>query len=443
MMLCRAIFLLLFCLPATLHAAEPFARSEWLTKGRIVAGQQIELAVDVFAPNFFKSAPDFPLFELKDAIVALPDQRALNRVVTVDGVQYSGIRKSYMVMAERAGDFTLPAIIFSVAYANDDGATATGKAAVPALSFTADAVPGDWAGQTPLVADGVTIEQHLDHDPATLKAGDALVRRVSISVDGTQPMMIPAPDFAAPAGIKLYRADPRLDQPGFDNDDPDAARRTEAVTYVVEKAGVVTLPPVDVKWFNPATGKIETAEAPAVKLEVKDNPAPKQVIPAGDAPGAFDRDANRRAVNALLFHTMLRTLTALALFAIAYYLFSRLEAWWEEAKRRRAEAEPAYYRKLEAALSGKEPMAAWRAFDTWARRLGFGTAAECAASAGNVALSHAFEGLERSLFGGGARQSASDSMKALRHNLPEGRRRLLRARGHGSIRQMALPPLNP
>ncbi|MBL0371534.1 BatD family protein [Rhizobium sp. KVB221] len=441
-MLRLAALLLLVCFPHVLRAAEPFARAEVLTKGRIVAGQQIEIAIDVFAPNFFKSAPEFPLFELKDAIVTLPDQRALNMVDTVDGVEYSGIRKSYMVMAERPGSFALPVIKIPVAYATDAGGAANGTAMVPSVAFAADGVPGDWGGQAPLVATKVLISQELDRDPATLKVGDALVRRVSVLADDTQPMMIPVPNFAAPAGTKVYRTDPELGQRGSAGDDPDAARRTETVTYVAEKAGTITLPPVEIRWFDSVSGRIETASAPDIKITVKENPAPAQVIPAGSAPQA-DLEVTRRGVNHLLFQTLLLGLAALILFALAYLLLGKLSERWEEMKRRKAESEPAYFHKVNAALSGNEPLAAWRALDAWAKRLGFRSISDWAMSLGQGELDRALNHFQRTLYGADERDEQQNAMAELNRCLLDARRISLSGKSRAAPARHTLPPLNP
>ncbi|CAN7359649.1 hypothetical protein [Rhizobium sp. LjRoot254] len=438
----RFAALLLFSFPAALHAAEPFARSEVLTKGRLVAGQQIEIAIDVYVPNFFKGAPEFPLFTIKDAIVSLPDQRSSNMVESVGDDEFSGIRKSYMVMAEQPGDLRLPSITIPVAYANDDGATTEGIVTPPAVEFAVGAVPGDWEGQIPLVSSEVAIDQQLDRDPSTMKTGDALVRLITIRADDTQPMMIPVPEFAQPPGIKIYRADPELRTAGSDDDAPNAAQRIESVTYVAEKAGEIILPPVDVRWFDPTSGKIEVTEAPAIKIVATENPASAQVIAAGTAPAA-DREANRREVNRMLLSTALRGLLALLLFVPAYYLIERLRLRWEKAGRRRAESESAYFHKVETALSGKEPLLAWRALDAWAVRLGFRSISDWAARFPDGELHAALARFEETLFRGGEHMQYAQAMAQLARHLPAARYAANLNVRHAGKTGGVLPPLNP
>ena len=116
-----ALLLALSALPAI--AAEPFARSAIEKTDTIVPGQQLRLTVDVFAPCFFTSPPDLPLFEMEDALVTLPEERAQNLVETIDGVQYAGIRRQYAIVPERAGSFSIPPISINFAYSADGAPT--------------------------------------------------------------------------------------------------------------------------------------------------------------------------------------------------------------------------------------------------------------------------------------------------------------------------------
>ena len=69
--------------------------------------------------TFLTSPPQFPLFDVPDAIVTLPDDRAQNMVETIDGVQYAGIRRTYAVIPEASGTFTLPPVVITFGYSQD------------------------------------------------------------------------------------------------------------------------------------------------------------------------------------------------------------------------------------------------------------------------------------------------------------------------------------
>lgn len=102
--------LLLWCLTIAVPslAADPIARASLQSKGTLYVGQQVLIDVDVLVPNYFLQPPQFPLFDLPGATVALQDGQALNLNETIDGVAYSGIQRTYIVVPQRDGEFTLP-----------------------------------------------------------------------------------------------------------------------------------------------------------------------------------------------------------------------------------------------------------------------------------------------------------------------------------------------
>ena len=129
----RAVILalVLALLPLRALAAAPFAKASIDGEGPFVPGQQIRVVVDVFAPNFFTDAPQFPLFDLPDALVTQTQDRSQTIVQTIDGVEYSGIRKTYAVVLEQPGNFTIPALKIPLTYSDNGTPTKAEAASVP------------------------------------------------------------------------------------------------------------------------------------------------------------------------------------------------------------------------------------------------------------------------------------------------------------------------
>jgi hypothetical protein len=230
MMLLRTIILWL-ALGSVGFAAEPFARATIEETGRIVPGQQVQISVDVFVPDFFTSPPQFPLFDLPNAIVTLPDDRAQNMVETIDGVQYAGIRRTYAVIPETSGTFTLPPAVITLGY-SQEGKPVAGQATLPAKSFIVEATPGGGTASLAFAASDLTIKQSFDRDPTTLTIGDALVRTITVFAENTQAMMMPAVPIAASTGLKQYLKPPKIADGVQAEDRTTGSTRTETITYV-------------------------------------------------------------------------------------------------------------------------------------------------------------------------------------------------------------------
>ncbi len=267
------LIVFLLSLANSAEAADPFARATIATKGTIYAGQQVEIDVDVFVPNFFLSPPQFPLFDLPGTVVTMPDDRGLNLNETVDGVTFSGIRKTYIVTPQAAGDYTLPPVEIPFGYAAVPGETTEGRVTLPTLRLTVAAVPGGTEGQAGVTAAKVTIAQTFDRDLTSLAAGDALVRTVTVNATGLAAMMIPEPSFDAPADVQVYVHDPILSEDKSDRGDVRGGVRKDTATYVFAKPGDYTLPAITLQWFDPSTGRQETTEAPAAEVSVAAAPA--------------------------------------------------------------------------------------------------------------------------------------------------------------------------
>src|SRR5262249_13361829 len=229
----RALVLiaLLLATSAAYAADEPRIRAEIMTKEPFLVGQQIRVDVTVLVPNYFLSSPQFPTFDIPDAVVILLDENAVNSSETIDGGSYAGIRKGYAITPQRDGEFVLPPAAITFNYAAEPGKPpVAGTVALPPLRFTVRR-PAGAPATGPLVAKG-EITPTLDRDPKDLKAGDALTRTVETIAANTQAMMIPPPTFAAPAGVRLYQHDPALSDVTTDRGGFVGGRRTDRVTYV-------------------------------------------------------------------------------------------------------------------------------------------------------------------------------------------------------------------
>ncbi|PSJ60480.1 BatD family protein [Kumtagia ephedrae] len=436
-----AAVLLLLAPIATAFAADPFARATIDAQGTIYPGQQITVQVDVLVPNFFMSPPQFPLFDLPNAVVTLPDSGALNLNETVDGESFAGIRRSYLVTPQGAGDYVLPPVEITFTYAAVPGQASQGKVTLPPTRFTVTAQPGAEAGDASVTAARVGVEQSLDRDAKAMKAGDSLVRTVTVTADGMQAMMIPEPSFEAPEGVRIYHHDPKLEDQRTPRGEFVAGRRTDIATYVFEKAGSYTLPAVEVQWFDPQSGKSETASAPAVAVTVAEAAAAGTAM-APPAPVEKPQPAWTRIDWRFWLPAAGAGLAALV--AAGWLLFSglpRLLAHLRERRKERENSEPAYFRRFEHSCRGGDRRAAYALLDAWARRCDLGPVAEWLSRHGDADAQHAYAAFEKQIFGGdgGAVPDAGElatSMARVRHSW------LAKQRRRGE-HVKALPPLNP
>ncbi|WP_426233206.1 BatD family protein [Pararhizobium sp. DWP3-4] len=396
MMMLRAIIAFWLALGSIAYAAEPFTRAAVEDKGRIVPGQQVRITVEIFVPDFFTSPPQFPLFDLPDAIVTLSGERAQNMVETIDGVQYSGIRRTYAVVPEAAGTFTLPPAVITLGY-SQDGKPVSGQAVLQQVSFTVAGTPD---GATPTLifaARDLTISQSFDRDPSALTVGDAVVRTITLFAEDTQAMMIPAIPVLATKGFKQYSKSPQIADGVAGEGRTTGSTRTDTITYIAEAAGAFEIPAVSYPWFDIDTQANEVATLPATPVKVAPSvPAATELAPrlAQDHHGT-QTWLSKRVV-------LLVAAAIVGLLAAGYAMFRLLPRIGRKVlalRDVRRSSEPRKFKLLIGSIQSDNPVAIYRHLDDWVRSAGYGSIAVWVSAAADEGVSRQTGKLESELFG--------------------------------------------
>ena len=385
-------FLALLLIGSPCLAAEPFARANIDDDGQIVPGQQVHVTVEVFVPDFFTSPPQFPLFDIPNAVVSLPDERAQNLVQTIDGVEYSGIRRRYAVVPEISGTFTLPSAVIELAYSRD-GKPVKGEARLPLMNFQVGDVAGAARTTLPFAARGLTVSQSLDRDPSTLKVGDALVRTVVVFAEDTQAMMIPAVDFGTADGLRQYVKPPRIED-GVQVDGLDGSRRVETIIYTADKEGSYKIPAVSYPWLDVDGHAQRMSSLPATTVAVTASTQPRERID----PRLQKEDSHRHSRSVMPAAVLVCLILLGALVWLLRRTAPRVFFWISQYRRFRRGSRPAQLRRLKAViLVGNEP-AIYSALQNWSRNLGHRSISEWVESQGSPRLRAQIGILERRLF---------------------------------------------
>ncbi|MGV1862574.1 BatD family protein [Rhizobium rhizogenes] len=410
-------------------AAEPFAQASVDGKGDLVPGQQVHISVDIFVPDFFTSPPQYSLFELPNAVVTLPDERAQNLIRTVDGVQYSGIRRRYAVVPEAPGNFTLPEISIPLGYSRD-GNPVKFEVKVPPVTFTVEGISGGSAQAQALAfaARGLQLDQSFDRDPAKLTAGDAFVRTITVFAEDTQAMLIPPVDIKAASGLRQYENPPRLED-NARHDTAAGSSRTQTVVYTADKAGNFDIPAITFSWFDIDGHKTQSASLPELKVTVSDVPPSQHVI----TPQVRD-DARSPAARHALWLAPALLGVAIASMALLIWLSRLIIAWIEKAKKRRSGSLRGDLKRLRRIIHEGDDIGIYAALSQWAARLGHRSIAAWVSSEESQELAAQVETLELRLFRSGVAEIDRKRLSALIDIRPA------RERGPKASR---LPELNP
>jgi hypothetical protein len=253
-------------------AQAPVVHARLMPGKGIIVGQPVHLIVEVLVPNYFTGSPDFPTFELENAIVVLPEETPVNLNEQVDGHSYAGIQRAYWLYPQQPGDFRLPPAQITVSYASAPPKSTEAHLSLPSLTFHAD-IPAAARGLNYfLPTTRLTMQQSWSSPLSQLRVGDTVERTITVTTVKMQGMLIPPLTMEAPAGIRIYTEEPKVQDQKTDRGEFVFGRRTQTVKYFIQKAGNYALPAIELKWWNLSSNRLATATLPAVHFIAVPNP---------------------------------------------------------------------------------------------------------------------------------------------------------------------------
>jgi hypothetical protein len=438
----RGFFGLLALCAATFSLAQsPVIRATLTPTKEIIVGQAVHLNVTVLVPNYFTGSPDFPVFELENAIVVQPQDRPQNLSETIGGVHYAGISQSYTIYPQQAGEFRLPPAKFTIPYAANPPKTTEAHLSLPPLIFHAN-IPAEAQGLSYfLPTTALTLQQRWEPSLKNIRVGDTLHRTITITTLKTQGMMIPPLSFEASDGVRVYTEQPIVIDQKTPTGEFVYGRRTESARYFLRSAGEYTLPPIQLQWWNLNAHRLVTTTLPSVHLTVAANPGYVEELPPEQEPVATAKPP------AVSFWHRYRfwIIAGVPSFAVAFLFFLLMWRYIPKLRQqlidhieRRRNSEQTFFRQLIRACKRNDAQGSYRSLIGWLARCKDGmTLQHYLRRTKDDELIAAVEELGASLYSSGYRQSWDGSRLS----------RLLRRHRHGQEKELGsrgiLPELNP
>jgi hypothetical protein len=421
-------------------AQVPLLRARFEPTENIIVGQAVHLVAEVLVPNYFTGSPDFPTFEVENAIVVLSEDTPQNFNETVGGRTYAGIRRTYLLYPQQAGEFRLPPAQFTVPYANAPPKSTEAHLALPALKFRAS-VPAAAQGLGYfLPTTRLTMQQKWNAPLNKLRVGDTVERTIEIAAVKMQGMFLPPLTMDAPQGIKVYIEEPHVQDQKTVRGEFVLGRRVQSAKYFLEKEGDYTLPAIELKWWNVATNRLVSASLPAAHMAVAPNPGYVVELPpeAEAATVAKAEPASHRKLYRSITTVALWALAVLGLVWMAYRYVPKVKRILDTKRTQYAQSEGAYFRSLIRACRRNDALGSYRWLLRWLAHPGSeNTLDRFLYQSNDEELTRQVEALTSTLFSTPADRTWSGPIMADR--LRDHRKRLsLETR-----RRTQLPSLNP
>ena len=282
-------------------------RSKPYEQERVVLRIQLYAAGEVLEGAL--SAPEIP-----DAVVeVMGEDRPIEK--EIGGRRYGGIERTYTIVPETSGDLVVPAIRFEGrvrvprpqpqrrrlgggafggslledffsntprAHALLENFFGTESRRVAAtskpLALSVRPRPEDAAGQWWLPARAVSLSERWDPAGASVRVGEPITRRIEIRADGVSPAQVPPLGAEDVAGVKRYAEAPKV------TENLRGTVRVDETTLIPTQPGSVTLPAIEIAWWDTKADAPRTATLPARSIEVIPVAGGETPMGAGAAP---------------------------------------------------------------------------------------------------------------------------------------------------------------
>ncbi len=263
-----------------------------------------------------------PELEGAEALVEFPSEETTYDAI-LGGKAYDVIEKTIAIFPQESGEIRISPTRFEARIIANGRITGRKVFESEAHTITVrpiPAPPADHPDAAWLPARDLEVTESWSREPRRLVAGEPISRTVSVSVLGQLETQIPVLDIAEPDGINLYPDQPELSR-SFETGGI-RGQRTDNYAMIAVGDGDVTLPQLDVPWFNTATESWEVASLPARQLTILPVPGSAEAVtdlPAAEPPAVVN--ATDVAVVSSPFWQQI----SLGLFAL---WILTLGAWW-------------------------------------------------------------------------------------------------------------------
>lgn len=185
----------------------------------------------------------------------------------------------YAIFPQKSGTLTINPPVFNAMVF--DVVPRRMKIAGKTSTLEVKPIPPNYQGKSWLPAKQVALTEIYDQSESTMIEGSTLIRTVTLQASGLPAQLLPILNFDSTSQYNCYPEKPELKNTARHQD--VIGRSDTKITYLLNKAGKINIPALQIHWFNTDTNKEEIATLPARTIEIKpkiDSPQqPKTVTP--------------------------------------------------------------------------------------------------------------------------------------------------------------------
>jgi hypothetical protein len=181
-----------------------------------------------------------------------------------NGRIYSVEEQQYAIFPQKSGELKITPPSFNALIYDAIPEPIHIQAAASILQVKA--APINFRGKTWLPAKQVNLAEKYDQTSMSIEQGNTLRRTITLQAIGTPAQLLPSLTFASNDQFSVYSEKP-IEKNRFSQFEL-IGTTTFNVTYLLNKPGKITLPAIQIPWFNSVTNKEEIATLPSLALDV-------------------------------------------------------------------------------------------------------------------------------------------------------------------------------
>jgi len=191
-----------------------------------------------------------------------------------NGQTYGVTERRYALFPQKSGQFAADPIVFDGDVIeqnrnngpfpfNPFGQTSRhARVRSNVVTLTVKPIPVNYSGDQWLPTGKLQLTEKWSTDPATFTVGEPITRTIELSASGLTAAQLPSvAEGKSIDGFKLYPDQAQLTDDK--NDSGITGKRVQKIAYIPTRSGGVTLPAIEVKWWNATAGKEQVASLPS------------------------------------------------------------------------------------------------------------------------------------------------------------------------------------
>ena len=235
-----------------------------ITKGNLYVNQEILYTVKLYNSQRLLDTQFLPPSVEDALLIPLGDSNSYQ--VNKNGRDYFVEELQYAIFPQKSGELKINPPEFNALVFDISPRRIKIKAKQANINILP--IPANYTGKKWLPAKKVVLTEIYDKSNEDMDLGGTLVRKVTMQAAGVPGQLLPTLSFSSTDKFNAYPEKPEL------NNSMQAkeliGRADVKITYIFNAVGLITIPALNIKWFNTETGKEEVSSLPARVINIKD-----------------------------------------------------------------------------------------------------------------------------------------------------------------------------